>query len=318
LKALITGIGGQDGSFLAELLLSKGYEVHGLVRRASVPNTARIDHIADHLTLHHGDLTDSSGLNRVLRAVNPDEIYHLGAQSHVRLSFDIPEYTANVDAIGTLRLLEACQGLRHAKFYMASSSELFGQVKESPQNENTPFYPRSPYGIAKQFAYWTAVNYRESYGMFVCNGILFNHESPRRGDTFVTRKIAKAAVEILKGSRDKLYLGNIFARRDWGYAPEYVEAMWRMMQRSQPDDFVIATGETHSVKEFLDGAFGYLGLDWQPHVDIDKRYFRPAEVDMLLGDASKAKRILGWEAKTKFRDLVRIMVDAELEAYDRR
>ena len=310
MKALISGIGGQDGSYLAELLLSKGYEVHGIIRRSSVYNTERIDHIADQLHLHHGDLTDSGSLGKILRAVEPDEVYHLGAQSHVRLSFDIPEYTADVDAIGTLRLLEAVKENGKPKFYMASSSELFGNAP-APQNELTPFCPRSPYGVAKQFAYWTAVNYRESYDMFVCNGILFNHESPRRGGTFVTRKIVQAAVRIHRGKQERLALGNLDAVRDWGYAPEYVEGMWRMMQQDKPDDFVLATGETHSVREFLTETFSRLGMDWREYVDIDPRYFRPSEVDCLRGDASKAARILGWEPIVKFKELVRIMVKAE-------
>lgn len=310
-RALITGIGGQDGSYLAELLLDKGYEVHGIIRRSSVFNTERIDHIMGRITLHHGDLTDSSSVNKIMREVEPEEVYHLGAQSHVRLSFDIPEYTADVDAMGTLRLLEAVKETGTSKFYMASSSELFGKCA-APQNEETPFYPRSPYGVAKQFAYWSTVNYRESYGLFACNGILFNHESPRRGGTFVTRKIARAVAQIAAGTRKKLALGNLEARRDWGYAPEYVDAMWRMMQQPKSDDFVIATGETHSVREFLDEAFGYINTDWKQYVEIDPRYFRPAEVDQLLGDASKAKRALGWEAKVKFQDLVRLMVAAEM------
>jgi GDPmannose 4,6-dehydratase len=307
-RALVTGITGQDGSYLAELLLSKGYEVHGIVRRSSSFNTERIDSIASRLNLHHGDLNDSS-VSKIVRAVEPQEIYHLGAQSHVRLSFDIPEYTADTDAIGTLRLLEVAREIK-CRFYMASSSEMFGKC-EAPQNEDTPFYPRSPYGIAKQFAYWTTVNYREAHGMHASNGILFNHESPRRGGTFVTRKIVRAAVEICRGKRDTLTLGNLDSRRDWGYAPEYVEAMWLMLQQDKPDDYVIATGETHSVRDFLDEAFGYLGLNWRPYVTIDSRYFRPTEVDLLQGDASKARRVLGWEPKVKFRDLVRIMIDAE-------
>lgn len=308
-KALITGITGQDGSYLAELLLSKGYEVHGIVRRSSSFNTERIDNIASSLHLHHGDLNDSS-VSKIVRTVEPHEIYHLGAQSHVRLSFDIPEYTADTDAIGTLRLLEVAREIR-CKFYMASSSEMFGKA-EAPQNESTPFYPRSPYGISKLFAYWTTINYREGHDMFACNGILFNHESPRRGRTFVTSKIARAAVEIYRGQREKLALGNLDARRDWGYAPEYVEAMWLMLQQDKPDDYVIATGETHSVRNFLDEAFGYLGMNWKPYVVQDSRYFRPTEVDVLQGDASKARRILGWEPKVKFHELVRLMVDAEL------
>ena len=311
MKALITGITGQDGSYLAELLISKGYEVHGVVRRSSSFNTSRIDHIASQLNLHHGDLTDSSSIGKIMRTVQPEEVYHLGAQSHVRLSFDIPEYTADVDAIGTLRLLEAVKECGKPKFYMASSSELFGNAP-APQNEKTPFCPRSPYGVAKQFAYWTAVNYRESYDMFICNGILFNHESPRRGGTFVTRKIVRAAVEILQGKRDTLALGNLLARRDWGYAPEYVEGMWRMLQQEKPDDFVLATGETHSVEEFLKETFTRLRLDWRDYVEIDPRYYRPSEVDLLRGDASKARRVLGWEPRVRFHELVGIMVDAEL------
>lgn len=311
-RALVTGITGQDGSYLAELLLEKGYEVHGIIRRSSSFNTGRIDHIFSDLKLHFGDLTDSGSVNKLVSAIEPDEIYNLGAQSHVRVSFEIPEYTADADALGTLRLLEANRTLDNpAKFYQASSSELYGKVLETPQSETTPFYPRSPYGIAKQFAYWTTVNYREAYGMFACNGILFNHESPRRGETFVTRKIVKAAMRIACGSQDKLLLGNLDAKRDWGFAKEFVEAMWLMLQQDRPDDFVIATGETHSVREFLDEAFGYLDLDWHKHVEIDEKYFRPSEVDVLLGDASKAKRILGWEPKVKFRELVRLMVDAE-------
>ena len=311
-KALITGITGQSGSYLAELLLEKGYEVHGIIRRSSSFNTQRIDHVFDQLNLHYGDLSDAGALSKVVQSVQPDEVYNLGAQSHVRTSFDIPDYTSDVDALGTLRLLEAIKTLApEARFYQASSSELFGKVVETPQRETTPFYPRSPYGIAKQFAYWTTVNYREAYGMFACNGILFNHESPRRGETFVTRKIVKAAVRIAAGLQDKLYLGNLDAKRDWGFAKEFVEAMWLMLQQDKPDDFVIATGETHSVREFLDEAFGYLGLDWHKYVEMDERYFRPAEVDLLLGDASKAKRVLGWESKIKFRELVRLMVDAE-------
>lgn len=312
LRALITGIGGQDGSYLAEFLLNKDYEVHGMIRRSSVFNTERIDHIADRLHLHHGDLTDSSSIGKILREVQPEEVYHLGAQSHVRLSFDIPEYTADTDAIGTLRLLEAVRANGKPKFYMASSSELFGKVTETPQSETTPFYPRSPYGVAKQFAYWSTVNYRESYDMFACNGILFNHESPRRGGTFVTRKIARAVAAIYAGKEDSLVLGNLDAYRDWGYAPEYVDAMWRMMQQPKPDDFVIATGETHSVRELLSAAFGYVNLQWENFVRVDPRYFRPTEVDVLVGDASKAKRVLGWEPKVRFHELVKLMVDAEL------
>lgn len=311
-KALITGIGGQDGSYLAEFLLSKNYEVHGLIRRSSVFNTERIDAIKDQITLHFGDLTDSSSIHKILHKVQPEEIYHLGAQSHVRLSFDIPEYTADVDAIGTLRLLEAAKDIG-SKFYMASSSELFGKVQEVPQTETTPFSPRSPYAIAKQFAYWTTVNYRDR-GMFAVNGILFNHESPRRSPTFVTRKIAMAVAEIYRGQRDKLLLGNLDAKRDWGYAPEYVEGMWLILQQDKPDDYVLATGETHSVKEFLEEAFGYVGLNWQDYVEQDSRYLRPTEVDLLLGCADKAKRELGWEAKTLFHELAKLMVDFELSS----
>jgi len=311
-KALITGITGQSGSYLAELLLEKGYEVHGIIRRSSSINTGRIDHIFSQLHLHYGDLTDGRSLENIFYGSDFDEVYNLGAQSHVRTSFDIPEYTSEVDAIGTLKLLNAVEG-RDVKFYQASSSELFGKVLETPQTETTPFYPRSPYGIAKLFAYWSTVNYREQ-GMFACNGILFNHESPRRGETFVTRKIVKAAVRIKAGLQDKLALGNLDARRDWGYAKDYVEAMWLMLQQDKPDDYVIATGETHSIREFLDETFNYLGLDWHDRVVVDSRYFRPTEVDLLLGDASKAKRILGWEPKVKFHELVRLMVDAELES----
>jgi GDPmannose 4,6-dehydratase len=316
MKALITGITGQDGSYLAELLLEKGYEVHGTLRRSSSINTKRIDHIFDDLHLHYADLTDSDSL-RNLTGLYFDEVYNLGAQSHVRTSFDIPLYTSDVDAIGTLRLLEAFHNayphIGGPKFYQASSSELYGKVLETPQTESTPFYPRSPYGIAKQFAYWSVVNYREAYGMHASNGILFNHDGPRRGETFVTRKIAIAAARIFRGSQDTLVLGNLDAKRDWGYAKDYVEAMWLMLQQPEPDDYVIATGETHSVREFLDEAFGYLGLDWKRYVVVDSKYFRPAEVDVLLGDASKAKRVLGWEPKVKFKQLVKIMVDEELK-----
>ena len=319
-KALITGITGQDGSYLAELLLAKGYEVHGIIRRASTFNTGRIDHLYQdphvngvRLFLHYGDLGDSTSLIKLLYRIQPDEIYHLGAQSHVRVSFDIPEYTADVTGLGTVRIVEAIRetGLR-TKFYQASSSEMFGKMKEVPQNEMTPFYPRSPYGAAKVYAYWVTVNYRESYGMFTCNGILFNHESPRRGETFVTRKITRAAAHIKAGFQDKLYLGNLNAKRDWGYAKEYVEAMWLMLQQDQPDDYVIATGETHSVGEFLVEAFSYAGLDWRKHFEVDRKYYRPAEVDLLIGDPGKAKRQLGWESKTRFTELVRLMVDADM------
>ncbi|HXQ33337.1 MAG TPA: GDP-mannose 4,6-dehydratase, partial [Anaerolineales bacterium] len=311
-KALITGVTGMDGSYLAELLLKKGYEVHGIIRRSSSINTARIDHVFEDLRLHYGDLTDANSLNRIVSSYKFDEVYNLGAQSHVRTSFDIPDYTSTVDALGTLRLLEAVRHYGVHKFYQASSSELFGKVLEVPQDEKTSFYPRSPYGVAKQFAYWMTVNYRESYNMFACNGILFNHESPRRGETFVTQKIVKALVRISKGSKEKLALGNLEAQRDWGYAKEYVEAMWLIMQYSVPEDFVIATGETHSVRNFLDEVADLLGLDWEEHVVVDPKYYRPAEVDVLLGDASKAKRELGWEPKVKFKELVRIMVEAEL------
>jgi GDPmannose 4,6-dehydratase len=320
-KALITGITGQDGSYLTELLLGKGYDVYGVIRRASTFNTERIDHIYQdphesgrRLRLLYGDLNDASSLNKILRDVQPDEIYNLGAQSHVRVSFDIPEYTAEVGALGTLRLLEAIRetGLRGTRFYQASSSELFGKVQEVPQRETTPFYPRSPYGVAKLYAYWVTVNYRESYGLFACNGVLFNHESPRRGETFVTRKITRAAAAIKLGLQNKLYLGNLDAKRDWGHAKDFVEAMWLMLQQDEADDYVIATGETHSVREFLDEAFGRLDLDWKQFVEIDPRYFRPAEVDLLVGDASKARRKLGWEPKITFKELVRTMVDADL------
>lgn len=311
-RALISGISGQDGSYLAELLLEKGYEVHGIVRRASTVNTSRVDHIFDQLHLHYGDLADGRSLERIVSNVMPCEVYNLGAQSHVRTSFEIPEYTADVDALGTLRFLEVCRG-RGIKFYQASSSELFGKVAEVPQSETTPFYPRSPYGVAKLHSFWSVVNYRESYSMFACNGILFNHESPRRGETFVTRKIVKRAVEISRGLENTLLLGNLDAKRDWGYAKEYVEGMWRMLQQDKPDDYVLATGETHSVREFLEEVFGYLNLNWQDHVKIDSRLFRPAEVDLLQGDYSKAKRVLGWEPKVKFSELAHLMVDAELD-----
>jgi GDPmannose 4,6-dehydratase len=320
-KALITGITGQDGSYLTELLLGKGYDVYGVIRRASTFNTERIDHIYQdphesgrRMRLLYGDLNDASSLNKILRDVQPDEIYNLGAQSHVRVSFDIPEYTAEVGALGTLRLLEAIRetGLRGTRFYQASSSELFGKVQEVPQRETTPFYPRSPYSVAKLYAYWITVNYRESYGLFACNGILFNHESPRRGETFVTRKITRAAAAIKLGLQNKLYLGNLDAKRDWGHAKDFVEAMHLMLQQDEPDDYVIATGETHSVREFLDEAFGRLDLDWKQFVEIDPRYFRPAEVDLLIGDASKARRKLGWEPKITFKELARTMVDADL------
>jgi len=320
-KALITGITGQDGSYLAELLLAKDYEVHGIIRRASTFNTGRINHLYEdphingvRMFLHYGDIADSTNLIKLLYRIQPHEIYHLAAQSHVRVSFDIPEYTGDVTALGTIRILEAIRetGLR-AKFYQASSSELFGKVRETPQSETTPFHPRSPYGVAKLYSYWATVNYRESYGMFACNGILFNHESPRRGETFVTRKITRAAGRIKMGVQDKLYLGNLDAQRDWGYAKEYVEAMWLMLQQDEPDDYVIATGKTHSVQQFVSEAFSCVGLDWREFIEIDPKYYRPAEVDCLIGDPTKAKNNLGWEAETQFKDLVRLLVDADLE-----
>jgi GDPmannose 4,6-dehydratase len=320
-RALITGVTGQDGSYLVELLLAKGYEVHGLIRRSSSFNTARLDGVyqdphesARRLFLHFGDLSDASGLAALIRRIEPHEIYNLAAQSHVRVSFDIPEYTVDVAAVGTVRLLEAIRDARiTCRFYQASSSEMYGNAPP-PQSERTPFEPRSPYAAAKVLAYWITRNYREAYGMFACNGILFNHESPRRGETFVTRKITRAVARIVKGEQQKLYLGNLDAQRDWGYAPEYVEAMWRMLQHEQPEDFVIATGETHSVREFLDVAFTHVGLDWNRYVEIDPRYYRPTEVDLLQGDASKAARVLGWRPSTSFRQLVQIMVDADLAA----
>jgi GDPmannose 4,6-dehydratase len=320
-RALITGITGQDGSYLAELLLAKGYEVHGLIRRASTFNTGRLDPIysdphsaQSRLFLHYGDLSDASGLSRLLGKIQPEEIYNLAAQSHVRVSFDSPEYTADTTATGTVRLLEAIRevGVK-PRFYQASSSEMFGKVQQIPQTEKTPFYPRSPYGCAKVYSFWITVNYRESYGLHASNGILFNHESPRRGETFVTRKITRAVAHIQAGLQSKLYLGNLDAKRDWGYAREYVEAMWLMLQQDQPDDYVVATGETHSIREFLDLAFGHAGLDWNKYVEIDPRYYRPAEVEMLIGDASKAKRKLGWEPKVKFAELVKLMVDADIK-----
>jgi GDPmannose 4,6-dehydratase len=320
-RALITGITGQDGSYLAELLLEKGYQVFGIVRRSSSFNTDRIDHLYQdphepntRLRLFYGDLNDSSSLNTILRRTEPDEIYNLGAQSHVRVSFDVPEYTGEVTGLGTVRLLEAIRdtGIR-PKFYQASSSEVFGKAREIPQTEKTPFHPRSPYGCAKAYAYYITLNYRESYGLFAANGILFNHESERRGETFVSRKITRAATRIKLGLQKKLYLGNLEARRDWGYAKDYVEAMWLMLQAEEPDDYVISTGETHSVRDFLDKAFGHLNLDWKKYVEIDPLYYRPAEVDMLLGDAAKARRVLGWEPKVTFEALVRLMVDYDLE-----
>jgi GDPmannose 4,6-dehydratase len=319
-KALITGITGQDGSYLAELLLSKGYEVHGIVRRASTFNRGRLDGIYSdpqlaetRLFLHYGDLGDGS-LVRLLSRLQPEEIYNLGAQSHVRVSFDNPEYTSDVNATGTVRLLEAIResGLK-PRFYQASSSEMYGLVQEVPQTEKTPFYPRSPYAVSKVFAYWMTVNYREAYGLHATNGILFNHESPRRGEGFVTRKITRALAHIQAGLQSKLYLGNLDAKRDWGFAKEYVEVMWLMLQQEKPDDYVIATGETHSVREFLEEAFSYVGLDWNKYVELDPRYLRPSEVDLLIGDGSKARRQLNWEPKTKFKELVHLMVDADIQ-----
>jgi GDPmannose 4,6-dehydratase len=319
-RALITGITGQDGSYLADFLLGKGYEVHGIIRRASTFNTARIDHLYQdphvhgvRLFLHYGDLADSVHLVKLLYNLQPDEIYHLGAQSHVRVSFDIPEYTADVTGIGTIRILEAVReaGVK-PRFYQASSSEMFGKVQEVPQTERTPFWPRSPYGVAKVFSYWATVNYRESYALHASNGILFNHESPRRGETFVTRKISRAVARIKCGLDKELYLGNLDARRDWGYAPEYVQGMWLMLQQDRPDDYILATNETHSVREFVEVAFERVGLDWKEFVKHDHRYERPAEVDLLIGDATKAKKLLNWEPQVRFEELVRIMVDADL------
>ena len=349
-RALITGITGQDGSYLTEILLEKGYEVHGIIRRSSSFNTMRIDHLYSNpeiygkrLFLHYGDLVDTSSLNRLLEKIEPDEIYNLAAQSHVKVSFEVPDYTAQVDALGTLRFLDAIRevGLRQVKFYQASTSELYGKVQEIPQTEKTPFYPRSPYGVAKLYGYWIIVNYREAYNLFACNGILFNHESLRRGDTFVTKKITKAAVRIMQGLEKKIVLGNLDAKRDWGYAPEYCEAMWKMLQLESPDDFVIATGETHTVREFAELAFAELGveLEWKGEgvnelafvrqitnnkyqtaklkvgdvvVEVSPKYFRPTEVEILIGDASKAKEKLGWEAKTGLKELVKIMVEGEI------
>ncbi len=320
--ALITGITGQDGSYLAEFLISKGYEVHGIMRRASVFNTERVDHIYEHphkegrkLTLHFGDLSDASNLNNLLKRIRPNEIYNLGAQSHVRVSFDIPEYTANTVALGTLRLLDAIRDNElNPKFYQAGSSEMFGDVLETPQKETTPFNPASPYGVSKVFAHQICKNYRQAYNMFICNGILFNHESPRRGKTFVTRKITRGISSILSGKTDKIFLGNLDAKRDWGYAPEYVEAMWLMLQQEKPDDYVIATGQTHTIREFLQEAFSLVGiLDWEKYIGVDPVYFRPQEVNLLLGDASKAKNVLGWEPKVKFKELVKIMLESDLK-----
>ena len=320
-RALITGITGQDGSYLADFLLKKDYEVHGIIRRASTFNTARIDHLYQdphvngvRLFLHYGDLSDSVNLVKLLYDLRPDEIYHLAAQSHVRVSFDIPEYTADVTGVGAIRILEAIREAGvNTRFYQASSSEMFGKVQEVPQTETTPFWPRSPYGAAKVFAYWVTVNYRESYGLHASNGILFNHESPRRGETFVTRKITRAVARIKLGMDECLYLGNLDARRDWGYAPEYVEGMWRIIQADSPGDYVLATNETHSVREFIELAFSHVDLDWKQYVRYDKRYERPAEVDLLIGNPAKAKKLLGWEPKVRFPELVRIMVEADLE-----
>jgi len=318
-KALITGITGQDGSYLAELLLSKGYEVHGIIRRASTFNTARIDHIYvdphqphARLFLHYGDLSDSEQISNIIYNIKPDEVYHLGAQSHVRVSFDIPEYTGNVTALGTTRILEAIKRSgNNINFYQASSSEMFGN-SPSPQNEDTPFRPRSPYAAAKLHAYWMTVNYREAHNLFACNGILFNHESPRRGETFLTRKVTRAIANILAGKQKVLYLGNLNAKRDWGYAPEYVEAMWKILQLDKPEDFVIGTGEAHSVREFVEQAFSYVDLRFEKYVEIDSRYFRPTETEELAADPGKAKKRIGWETKIKFEDLVKIMVDADM------
>jgi GDPmannose 4,6-dehydratase len=313
-RAFITGITGQDGSYLAEILLEKDYEVFGMIRRSSSFNTARIDHVFGDVELVFGDLTDGSVLNQLMRSIRPDEVYNLGAQSHVRVSFDVPEYTADAGAMGTLRLLDAIreEGVQ-CRFYQASSSEMFGLVREVPQTEETPFHPRSPYGVSKLFSYWITRNYREAYGMYAVNGILFNHESPRRGPTFVTRKITRAVGAILRGEQDQLSLGNLDAKRDWGYARDYMDGAWRMLQVDEPDDYVLATGETHSVREFLEEAFGYAGLDWNEYVVIDPRYFRPAEVDHLIGDYSRAREKLGWEPTVRFEELVRMMVDHDRE-----
>jgi GDPmannose 4,6-dehydratase len=317
-KALITGITGQDGSYLAELLLEKGYDVHGLIRRSSSFNTWRIDGVRDRLELHYGDLVDQNSLMRTLEAIEPDEVYNLAAQSHVKVSFEMPEYTTDVTAMGVLRVLDAVRELSpKTRVYQAGSSEMFGLIQENPQTERTPFHPRSPYGVSKVFGHWMAVNYREGYGMHVSNGILFNHESPRRGENFVTRKITMGLAAIRKGKAKELRLGNLDAQRDWGFAKDYVEAMWLMLQQEKPDDYVIATGETHSVREFLEEAFSYAGLAWQDFVKVDPRYFRPAEVDLLLGDSSKARKALGWRPKVAFKELVRMMVDADMEGQGR-
>jgi GDPmannose 4,6-dehydratase len=323
-KALITGITGQDGSYLTELLLGKGYEVYGIIRRSSSFNTERIDHLyrdphdKPKLRLMYGDLTDGGNLSAIINEVKPDEVYNLGAQSHVKVSFELPVYTVDTDALGTLRLLEAIRSCsRPIKFYQASSSEMYGKVVEVPQNEKTPFYPRSPYGCAKVFSFWQTLNYREAYSLFACNGVLFNHESPRRGETFVTRKITRAATRIKLGLQDKLYLGNLDAKRDWGFAGDYVEAMWLMLQQNKPDDYVIATGESRSVKEFVEEVFGYLDLDWHDFVQVDERYFRPSEVDRLQGDASKARKTLKWQPKVGFKELARMMTDADMKLAER-
>jgi GDPmannose 4,6-dehydratase len=325
-RALLTGITGQDGSYLAELLLEKGYEVHGIIRRTSTFNTDRLDHVyvdphneEAQLFLHYGDLTDGTMMRRLLEQVEPQEVYNLGAQSHVRVSFDSPEYTTDTVAMGTLRLLEAIRDYQHrtnseVRFYQAGSSEMFGKVQEIPQKETTPFYPRSPYACAKVYAHWQTINYRESYDLFACNGILFNHESPRRGETFVTRKITRAVARIVAGQQKTLYLGNLDSKRDWGYAKDYVKAMWLMLQQDQPDDYVVATNETHSIREFLDIAFNHVNLDWHDYVEFDPRYLRPAEVDLLIGDSTKARQQLGWEPSVTFEELVHLMVEADLEA----
>ncbi len=325
-RALITGITGQDGSYLTELLLERGYEVHGIIRRTSTFNTDRIDHMYEdphnegaRLFLHYGDLTDGTTLRRILEEVKPQEIYNLGAQSHVRVSFDSPEYTVDSVGIGTLRLLEAIRDYQQrtgieVRFYQAGSSEMYGLVQAVPQSETTPFYPRSPYACAKVYAHWQTINYRESYNLFACNGILFNHESPRRGETFVTRKITMAVARIVAGKQKKLYMGNLESKRDWGYAKDYVRAMWLMLQQEQPDDYVIATNETHTVREFLERAFGYVNLDWQDYIEFDERYLRPAEVDLLIGDSTKARQKLDWAPSITFEELVNLMVEADLQA----
>jgi GDPmannose 4,6-dehydratase len=323
-RALITGVTGQDGSYLVELLLDKGYQLWGIMRRSSSFHTGRIDHLykdpheLPQLRLVYGDLTDGGNLSTIINEIKPDEVYNLGAQSHVRVSFDMPIYTVDTDALGTLRLLEAIRSSdKPAKFYQASSSEMYGKVVETPQTEKTPFYPRSPYGCAKAYSFWQTVNYREAYGLFACNGVLFNHESPRRGETFVTRKITRAATRIKLGLQDKLYLGNLDAKRDWGFAGDYVEAMWLMLQQEDPDDYVVATGESHSVREFVEEVFGCLDLDWRKYLEIDPRYFRPSEVDYLEGDASKAKTILKWQPKVTFKQLARMMTDADMKIAER-